>query len=207
MVYYPLAIVGLISSMARPSLKEKRFEEILDAFERCVARYGLAGATLEQVAAEAGLARPLIRHHIGNRNDLVNALINRFQKNSDLYMQAMVTGLPETGRLAAFIDRLFDDKYFDRNLVLVTEALIAAATDYPQLEKQLIGTIESIVTVISDELSREYPTSSDNSIQEVATGILGIYFNVDSLSMLGGMESFRTNSKQAAIRLTQTFAS
>ncbi len=187
--------------MGRPSLKKERFEEILDAFERCVARYGLAGATLEQVAAEAGLARPLIRHHIGNRDDLVDALINRFQQNSDLYMQAMVTDLPETNRLMAFIDRLFDEKYFDRNLVLVTEALIAAASDHPQLEKQLIGTIKSIAVVISDELSREYPTSSKSSIKEVATGILGIYFNVDSLSMLGGMGTFRSDSKQAALRL------
>ena len=192
--------------MARPSLKEKRFEEILDAFEHCVARYGLAGATLEQIAAEAGLARPLIRHHIGNRNDLVSALINRFQQNSDVYMQAMVTDLPETKRLAAFIDRLFDEKYFDRNLVLLTEALIAAATNHPQLEKQLIATIESIITVISYELSREYPTSSDSSIKEVATGILGIYFNADSLSMLGGMKNLRSNSRQAAIRLAKTLA-
>ena len=190
--------------MGRPSLKKERFEEILDAFERCVARYGLAGATLEQVAAEAGLARPLIRHHIGNRDDLVDALINRFQQNSDLYMQAMVFELPRENHFSVFIDRLFDEKYFNRNLVLVTEALIAAANDHPQLEKQLTGTIESIIVVISDELNREYPKSSSNSINEVATGILAIYFNVDSLSMLGGMKNFRANSKAAAIRLAGT---
>jgi len=76
--------------MGRPSLKKERFEEILDAYEQCVARYGLAGATLEQVARQAGLARPLIRHHIGNRDDLVEALINRFINNSKRYTQAMV---------------------------------------------------------------------------------------------------------------------
>ena len=34
--------------MPRPSLKAQRSEEILDAYERCVARYGVEGATLEK---------------------------------------------------------------------------------------------------------------------------------------------------------------
>ena len=55
--------------MARPSVKEERREQILTAYEQCVARYGVEGATLDKVAEEAGLARPLIRHNIGNREE------------------------------------------------------------------------------------------------------------------------------------------
>ena len=43
--------------MARPSVKDERTEAILAAFERCVARHGVEGATLQRTADEAGLAR------------------------------------------------------------------------------------------------------------------------------------------------------
>ena len=38
--------------MGRPSLTEVRTVEILDAFERCVARYGLEGSSLERIAED-----------------------------------------------------------------------------------------------------------------------------------------------------------
>ena len=38
--------------MGRPSVTEQRRNEILDAFVRCVGRYGLDGATLERLATE-----------------------------------------------------------------------------------------------------------------------------------------------------------
>ena len=68
--------------MPRPSLKLQRSEEILDAFERCVARYGIEGTTLEKTAEEAGLQRSLLRHNVGNRDDLLNSLVNRFISES-----------------------------------------------------------------------------------------------------------------------------
>ena len=61
--------------MARPSLANTRREEILDALERCLARRGLEGTTLESVAAEAGVARPVIRHYFGNRDVLLKAAL------------------------------------------------------------------------------------------------------------------------------------
>ena len=191
-------------AMARPSIKNQRFEQILDAFELCVVRYGLAGATLEQVAEQAQLARPLIRHHIGNREDLVKALINRFNKRSDFYMQQLILSLPEENRFSNFIERLFDEIYFDPNLVLLTEALIAAAADKPDLAVQLRKTIESIIVVFIKELRLAYPKSTAKSARVVATGIMGIYFNADSLSMLGNVKQLRRDSKLAATRLADT---
>ena len=46
----------------------RRRQEYLDAFEKCVARYGIEGATLAKIAEIAGLARPLVRHNVGNRD-------------------------------------------------------------------------------------------------------------------------------------------
>ena len=61
--------------MGRPSLANVRREQILDALERCLARDGLVGTTLEAVAEEAGVRRPVIRHYFGNRDELVAAVM------------------------------------------------------------------------------------------------------------------------------------
>ena len=80
--------------MPRRSLKEERRSQILDAFEICVARYGVEGATLERVAEEAGLARPLIRHNVGNREDLLDALLERYLESSEHSMRQLLAALP-----------------------------------------------------------------------------------------------------------------
>ncbi|OXM72891.1 TetR/AcrR family transcriptional regulator [Amycolatopsis thermalba] len=60
--------------MGRSSLAAERKEQILSAFARCVARSGFARTSLEDVAAESGLARGHVRHYLGNRHDQVAAL-------------------------------------------------------------------------------------------------------------------------------------
>ena len=61
--------------MARKSVKIQRSKEILDAFERCISKWGLDGASLERIATESGIKRPALRHFIGNRDELLVALV------------------------------------------------------------------------------------------------------------------------------------
>ena len=74
--------------MARPSVKAKRTEEILQAYEHCIALYGVEGATLQKIAEVAGIARPLLRHHVGNSDDLLNMALKRFIERSDAMTKA-----------------------------------------------------------------------------------------------------------------------
>ena len=60
--------------MGRPKLDDVRRPQILDAFAACVARYGIDGSTLDRVAEEAGVTRALVRHYLGNRDEVVVAL-------------------------------------------------------------------------------------------------------------------------------------
>ena len=94
--------------MPRPSQKDERTEEILDAFERCLPRYGLEGTTLEQVAHEAGVQRTIIRHYIGNRDALWAALVTRYLKKSRSDLREFVEALPDANRARTAIEWLFD---------------------------------------------------------------------------------------------------
>lgn len=68
--------------MGRPSIAAERREEILEAFETCALQKGLQATTLADVAEQAGLPRPLVRHFMGNRSDMVTGLIERMMNRA-----------------------------------------------------------------------------------------------------------------------------
>ena len=85
--------------MARRKLDGERIPQILDAFERCIMKYGIAETSLQRVAQEAKISRTTIHHYIGGRKDLISAAHKRFAD----------TWLENIGRLAVLdIDDLLD---------------------------------------------------------------------------------------------------
>ena len=114
--------------MGRPSIKEKRSAEILDAFGRCVARYGVEGSTLERIANEAGVKRTLLRHYIGNRDELIEALGQRIEQDFLHRTRAIFDALPESRRVETLLDTLFDPaNQSDSDDVAIAQALISAS--------------------------------------------------------------------------------
>lgn len=190
--------------MPRPSLKTQRVAQILDAYEICVAKYGVDGATLERIAAEAGLARPLIRHNIGNRDDLLEALTTRFLEKSERDIADLMDRLPEEDRGKVLVSYLFDHDFEDTQTVLVANAFMVAAPEYPFLLERMRTWSEGFIHAVEKELQQAYPQADVADVYAVATGITGIYFNVDSLSALGDMKRLRQGSKKAALMLIET---
>jgi len=62
--------------MGRPSVREARRREIIDAFASVLADHGYAGATIAAVAGEAGIAPGLVHHHFKNKEDLLESLFD-----------------------------------------------------------------------------------------------------------------------------------
>ncbi len=184
--------------MARPEIKDDRREQILDAFEQCVARYGLEGATLGKTAEFAGLARPLIRHNVGNKEDLQDALVQRFLLRSKTAMEELVSSLPAENRLDALLDVLFDPRGANPQLVLVFNALSAAAPGDPALAKQLQQWLTDFIEHLEAEVQRSFPRAPADRIEAVAVGLSGIYFNVEALYPIGINARFTASSKAAA---------
>ena len=89
--------------MARPSKSIERRGEILAAFERCVIERGFERTTLANVAEEAGLPRSLVRHFIGNRDEMTKALIDRLLERAQGQIDAQDRGMSEHGRSKALI--------------------------------------------------------------------------------------------------------
>lgn len=58
-------------------MKEKRRAEIVEAFGRVLASHGYAGATVQAVALEAGLAPSLLHHYFSGKEDMLHELFIR----------------------------------------------------------------------------------------------------------------------------------
>ena len=190
--------------MPRPSLKEERRAEILDAYGRCIARYGVEGATLQKTASEAGLARALIRHNVGNKDEMFELFVSRFLDGACESAEAFFESLPQDERLETMTEWLFDPDHTDAHDVAVTNALIIAAIRDRALAKRLRQWTAEFVAGLEAELRAAYPEADRDKTEAVATGIAGIYFNADTLTPLGEMSKFNDSSKTAARLLVST---
>ena len=184
--------------MPRPNMKKQRRAEIFAAYEACIARFGVEGATLDRIAEEAGLARALIRHNVGNKEKLLADFIDRFFENSDISQREMMEALPAENASEHLLDMLFDPAYSDQKLVLVTEALLAAAGNDPKLAARMIAWTNGFVLNVRAVLQHDHPKASGTSLDAASAGISGLYFNIDSFAMLGDMEPLRSHTKKAA---------
>lgn len=190
--------------MSRPNVQDERRKQILDAFEICVARHGIEGATLAKTAEQAGLARALIRHNIGNREELLEALLTRFLANSRDSMAELIIELPRKNRLRTLIDWLFDPDYSDPLVVQVSTAFIAASSEDLALAERMRGWLDDFLSQLRQVITQEHPEAETSHVAAVTAGLTGIYFNVESLYPLGDVAAFSEASKDAALLLLKS---
>ena len=168
---------------------------------------GLEGATLEKLSEYSGLARPLVRHHAGNRYELLDALTDRFFARSSELLTGMEETLTPQRAAADLLDTLFMSYQDDVEQVLLAEALLAASRRDEALAKRMWGWFEEFVDFVAAQIRKQYPAVDDAPVREVAIGITGIYFNADSLKPLGASEAVAQASRRAARKLLSTLAS
>ncbi len=190
--------------MPRPSLKAERREMILDAMERCVIRDGVNGATLERIAEEAGMRRSLLRHNVGNREALIEALLERFIEQSDQVVAWMRDHVGQTGKAATLLNTLFDEHEQNHQLTLIGLSLTAAAGSNDLIRDRMQQWNEQFVITMEGILKMLYPKATKRQRYDAAAGLVGIYFNVESLSVLGDVAVIRSASKRAAAQLLKT---
>lgn len=191
--------------MSRPSLKDQRSREILDAFVTCAARYGLEGATQERVAEEAGVKRTLLRHYLGNKDDMIEALCQHVVGEFDALTGALGAALAERSRSSQLIELLFDPgNQTDPRLVLVFQALTASVPNHPSRRAAVMASLAGFIDVISAFLGRIFPECSRAERNAVAHGMAALFMTADALAPLDPPAAWRTAQRRAATALLKT---
>ncbi len=191
--------------MPRKSLKEIRSKEILTAYANCIVRYGFNGATQDRIAQAAGVKRTILRHYLGNRDDMIRALLDHVCHQFTTETNELIAALPEANRVSELLHLLFDSKYAkENNSALVVQALANAAEQYPEINERLMAVITQFIEAVAHEVQLAYPNSSESEIFEVALGIVGIYFTIDSFESLNVSDDWWFAAERSARRLVDT---
>lgn len=188
--------------MGRPSLVDARRVEILDAFERCLGHYGLEGSSLERIAEEAGMQRSILRHYVGNREDLVAALCERVVATYCNDLKLFASQIDPTRRIAQVLEYLLPDQPREStNRIMVVESLIAAAENDASIRDQMNHYVDSFVQIIADQLRLQFPHQRPQKCWQTAYGAICICFNQASLASLGLPARYQRASRQCVERL------
>ncbi|HYF62206.1 MAG TPA: TetR family transcriptional regulator [Herpetosiphonaceae bacterium] len=193
--------------MGRKSRAGERREELLDAFERCIVQYGLEGTSLEQVADEAGMTRSIIRHYIGNRDELVDALIERIIAQYAGQLETAYADVPPEQAVGYTLDMMFSgEQLLDPRDTIIITVLMTAKERYPQAKKLLVAMFEAMIDSFGADLERSYPQAPPGRCRQIAYAVICMAEMHESLMWLGMDRGYNAAARAAAETLIGTLA-
>lgn len=186
--------------MARPQMGDERREQILEAFEKCVVRKGLAKTTLSDVADESGLPRSLVRYFVGNRADMVDLLIDRMIERGD---DGVAKLRPKSRPMTSYdlVDFLFDNTFANDVSNNVVGELWYMADRDEKIRKRLAAMYGRIVKLMTAQMELDGIGQSASDRRDAAGLILSLVYGQTSFRELGmpGMTSETGRTQAQAI--------
>ena len=157
-------------SSARSSRREARREELLDAADRAI-RKGGPSVSMDEIAAEAGVTKPILYRHFGDKAGLSHALGERYLELLIGHLREASAGRTDpAGRIAASID-----------------AYLYFAEREPQIYRFVIHeTIAELAESLADR--RQGSAASSSFLRGIAAEITGVLR--EEAARLGGETQF-----------------
>jgi TetR/AcrR family transcriptional repressor of bet genes len=157
--------------MGRPSNRQERRRQILEAFARVLSNHGYAGATIAAVAREAGVAPGLVHHHFENKAELLSGLlqtlVSRFRERARRYRAA------EPDPLLAYIDGALKlDDQADLLAARCWVGVFAEAVRNPGLFTQVRRLVDSEIAVIQQRAGRRFSAQEAGCLLAFIVGSL-----------------------------------
>ena len=189
--------------MGRPSLAAERREQILLAAARCIGRYGVEGATQERIATEAGMSRPHVRHYVGNREDLLDAVWARTIAPYVDRVREIRTDESAGRRVDALLDYLFGPEFaYGDDDAVISAFLVASATD-ERLRAAVYESYARLDAEMAQAFRAAQPTVSDEQADALAHALSCLAIGGSVLSALPFPESRRIGLRSTAATLVE----
>jgi AcrR family transcriptional regulator len=83
--------------------RERRREELLDVADRVIQRRGV-DVSMDEIASEAGITKPVLYRHFGDKDGLFQALTERYVDELTIALRPAIQATEPRDRLAAAID-------------------------------------------------------------------------------------------------------
>ena len=191
--------------MGRRDLTSERQTLILDATERCIAKFGLQGTTLEEIADEAGINRGLIHHYVGNRTDVVHMMIDRLLQRYQDSFGSYVSTRPESNRVENVMDYYFDAWFeMEPQDDAVLLSLLSESRRDPQIQKTLHKLYNSFEQLIARELQLFYPSVGSTQLHAVSYALMLLAFSHATMMWMGLPKASKADVRSTAATLIST---
>ena len=181
--------------MPRAKMNAERRAQILAALELCIVHQGLARTSLNDVAERAGLARPLVRHFVGNRDNMIKLL---FQSLIDRG-EAQLNTLTEDGdqpELRHMLDLLFGDLFSNAASNIVVSELWSLARNNDKIQASLRSLYDRIFDLLIVGMKAEGYGISKQQRRDTAFCIVSLAYGHASFREIG-----LSSKKKSAPRL------
>tara|TARA_R110002096_G_scaffold299503_2_gene494016 strand:- start:88550 stop:89104 length:555 start_codon:yes stop_codon:yes gene_type:complete len=156
--------------MGRPSNRDKRRQQILQAFARVLADHGYAGATIAAVAAEAELGLGLIHYHFKNKEELLTALLKMLVTG---FKQRVREQRGDSDPLTAYADgALALGENSDVVAARCWVGLFAEAIRNPALFRRCRRLIDSEIVAIQSASGNKFTTHEASAVLAFTIGSL-----------------------------------
>lgn len=185
--------------MGRPSMAAQRVEEILDALEACIIEKGIQATSLENIADKAGFKRTILRHYIGNRDEIICALSTRWSQIYAAQWKEMLKWLPNENRSESLIDAMFVIGSKERaESTVIGEALFSEAKRLPPIKQDQEKIMIDFIRHVSDVITGEYPQADAVKVELISHGIYANYLLAESflpLKLIDQVHKLKQSSK------------
>jgi TetR/AcrR family transcriptional regulator, transcriptional repressor of bet genes len=170
--------------MGRPSLAEPRRRQIVDALRATIVKHGLAGASVQRIAAEAGVPAGLIHHYFASKEDLLIATVDQVVEDLRAPLMAELDVLDPDRALARALDFLFIEAPAERMRSVLFAEIGTAALRRPQLRKRIAALNAEVVKEIAALLDR-LPDRRGHAVEneDLATAIACLFIGADGIQL------------------------
>jgi len=121
-----------VAAESRSFAETARRAQIVDCAIDTIAEVGFAKASVDQIAKRAGVSKGVITYHFPNKEEIVDAIIEKVMAAGRTYMEPRIMAeTSASGRLRAYIesDLEFIDAYRKSLIALVEIAMSARRAD------------------------------------------------------------------------------
>lgn len=189
--------------MGRQSLAEPRRQQMLAGIARCIGRHGLAASTQEVMAQESGFSRSHIRHYLGNRDDVIEAVWDYLMRPYQEQTAATLSAPEPRERLERLLDFLFGPEMERKPEDVAIEALINGASRHPELLEKVDRTYRELEQQVSAQLQAVAPGMAADAADGVAFSLIAMAFGASSFSARTFPESRRQAAHEIANRIVE----
>ena len=176
---------------------------MLTAITACIGLHGLEGSTLERMAQESGFSRSHIRHYLGNRDQVIDAVWDHLMTPYlELIDRSLAVSDPEE-QMAGLMDFLFGPLMRRSPDDPAIEALINGAVKDAHLREKVYVTYRGLEQQLSRVLRALAPAASRSASDGLAFSLITMSIGSSFLSGMPFPPARRRSVRSSADRLVQ----